>query len=310
MDRFMTYPTKVLASLMLEDYRKVMVNRRGEEEQFSSQNIADCLKKVIVVDLRQTVKVDDGVVIRCYFIGAAMSYAMASQKIKDSYAAHNEFDFKHVCSFERSMLNDRGPCDLFVTPGMISGGFSLEVYKKWAPSEMNLITLHRYCVAGIIGHKLMSSKATEIQVDKETQVDVGCKIHQLSFSPHTNSIGIMDLVKFLTPKNVILGHGEKSKMAKLKGKIEYELGIKCYDPANNDVVHITSPHYVKIDAKKAFVENCINPNAKSFDSKVGGTSDLRSKGTSSSPAVKETYDKTVAEGILVIDKTKRPKVVH
>ncbi|KAF9589467.1 hypothetical protein IFM89_024229 [Coptis chinensis] len=430
---YMTYPTKALAPLMLEDYRKVMVDRRGEEEQFSSQNIVDCLKKVTAVDLRQTVKVDDELEIRGYYaghvIGAAMFYAKVkdsalvytgdynmtpdrhlgaasidkflhldlvisestyattvreskyarereflkvvhqcvanggkvliptfalgraqelcillddywermnlnnipiyfsagltlqanmyykmligwtSQKVKDSYATRNAFDFKHVCSFERSMLNDRGPCVLFATPGMISGGFSLEVFKQWAPSEINLITLPGYCVAGTVGHKLMSGKATKIQVDKETQVDVRCKIHQLSFSPHTDSKGIMDLVKFLSPKNVILVHGEKPKMAKLKGKIESELGIKCYDPANNDVVHITSPHYVKIDATKAFIENCINPNAKSFDSKVEGTSDLSSKGTGSSP-VKETYDKRVAEGILVMDKTKRPKAVH
>ncbi|CAK9135578.1 unnamed protein product [Ilex paraguariensis] len=42
---YMTYPTKALAPLMLEDYRKVMVDRRGEEEQFSSENIVECMKK-------------------------------------------------------------------------------------------------------------------------------------------------------------------------------------------------------------------------------------------------------------------------
>lgn len=30
---------------MLEDYRKVMVDRRGEEEQFTSDHIAECMKK-------------------------------------------------------------------------------------------------------------------------------------------------------------------------------------------------------------------------------------------------------------------------
>jgi hypothetical protein len=30
---------------MLEDFRKVMVDRRGEEEQFSSEHIAECMKK-------------------------------------------------------------------------------------------------------------------------------------------------------------------------------------------------------------------------------------------------------------------------
>lgn len=30
---------------MLEDYRKVMVDRRGEEEQFTSDHIVECMKK-------------------------------------------------------------------------------------------------------------------------------------------------------------------------------------------------------------------------------------------------------------------------
>lgn len=46
-----------------------------------------------------------------------------------------------VQNFERSMIDAPGPCVLFATPGMISGGFSLEVFKRWAPSKMNLITL-------------------------------------------------------------------------------------------------------------------------------------------------------------------------
>lgn len=49
-----------------------------------------------------------------------------------------------VHKFERSMMNNPGPCVLFATPGMISGGFSLEVFKHWAPSDMNLVTLPGY----------------------------------------------------------------------------------------------------------------------------------------------------------------------
>ena len=41
----MQYPTKALAPLMLEDYRKVMVERRGEEEQFTADHIVECMKK-------------------------------------------------------------------------------------------------------------------------------------------------------------------------------------------------------------------------------------------------------------------------
>ncbi|KAL4590568.1 hypothetical protein LXL04_003502 [Taraxacum kok-saghyz] len=228
-----------------------------------------------------------------------------SQKVKDTYATRNAFDFKNVHSFDRSLLDAPGPCVLFATPGMISGGFSLEVFKHWAPCESNLITLpgflkknsirlifnffqpvafdsidyvsealeaiklmkgrggesscveigggvsascdyelrlpdrsdndvpvifgielllfeieiqlseieiksehdqknqalheihqlngtDRYCVAGTVGHKLMSGKPTKVDLDKDTQIDVRCQIHPLSFSPHTDAKGIME----------------------------------------------------------------------------------------------------------------------
>ncbi|XP_077210581.1 cleavage and polyadenylation specificity factor 73 kDa subunit-II isoform X2 [Tasmannia lanceolata] len=428
---FTEYPTKALAPLMLEDYRKVMVDRRGEEEQFSSDNIVECMKKVTTVDLKQTVQVDKDLQIRAYYaghvLGAAMFYAKVgesamvytgdynmtpdrhlgaaqidrlqldllitestyattirdskyarereflkavhkcvagggkvliptfalgraqelcillddywermnlkvpiyfssgltiqanmyykmligwtSQKIKDTYATRNMFDFKHVCSFDRSLINAPGPCILFATPGMISGGFSLEVFKQWAPSEINLVTLPGYCVAGTIGHKLMSGKPTRIDLDKDTCIDVRCQIHQLSFSPHTDAKGIMDLVKFLTPQHVILVHGEKPKMALLKGRIQSELGIQCYDPANNENLHIPSAQTVKVDVTKMFVRKNSNAISMCVTNNVVANSDSSSK-DSGALSFPQMRDERVAEGILVMEKTKRAKVVH
>ncbi|KAF5750108.1 Cleavage and polyadenylation specificity factor 73 kDa subunit-II [Tripterygium wilfordii] len=427
---YMTYPTKALAPLMLEDYRKVMVDRRGEEEQFSSDHIAECMKKVIPVDLKQTVLVDKDLQIRGYYaghvLGAAMFYAKVgdsamvytgdynmtpdrhlgaaqidrlnldllitestyattirdskyarereflksvhncvagggkvliptfalgraqelcmllddywermnlkvpiyfsagltiqanmyykiligwtSQKVKETYAARNAFDFKNVCDFDRSLINAPGPCVLFATPGMISGGFSLEVFKRWAPSEKNLVTLPGYCVAGTIGHKLMSGKPTKIDLDKDTQIDVRCQVHQLSFSPHTDSKGIMDLVKFLLPKHVILVHGEKPKMASLKEKIQSELGIQCYDPANNDTVHIPSTHHVKADASDLFIQSCLNPKFKFSKRSLEETAGM-GLGDSGKSRL-QVSDERVTEGILVVEKTSKAMVLH
>ncbi|KAL5553250.1 hypothetical protein UlMin_040651 [Ulmus minor] len=428
---YMTYPTKALSPLMLEDYRKVMVERRGEEEQFSSDHITECMKKVIAVDLKQTIHVDKDLQIRAYYaghvIGAAMFYvkvgdsailytgdynmtpdrhlgaaqidrlrldlvisestyattirdskygrereflkavhqciagggkvliptfalgraqelcilledywermnlevpiyfsagltiqanmyykmliSWTSQKIKDAYSTHNAFDFKNVKSFDRSMIDAPGPCVLFATPGMISGGFSLEVFKRWAPSERNLVTLPGYCVAGTIGHKLMSGKPTKIDLDKDTQIDVRCQIHQLAFSPHTDAKGIMDLIKFLSPKHVILVHGEKPKMASLKSRIQSELGIPCHVPANNETVSIQSTHYVKAVASDTFIRSCKNPNFKFLKSISENGDDSTSEVGNSKPHL-QVIDERVAEGILVMEKSKRAKVLH
>ncbi|XP_039127819.1 LOW QUALITY PROTEIN: cleavage and polyadenylation specificity factor subunit 3-II [Dioscorea cayenensis subsp. rotundata] len=425
---FMTYPTKALAPLMLEDYRKVMVERRGEDEQFSYEHIIKCMKKVTALDLKQTVNVDKDLQIRAYYaghvLGAAMIYAKVgdstmvytgdynmtpdrhlgaaqierlqldllitestyattirdskyareteflkvvhnciarggkvliptfalgraqelcllldeywermnlkvpiyfsagltiqanmyykmliswtSQKIKDTYATHNAFDFKHVRPFERSFINASGPCVLFATPGMISGGFSLEVFKQWAPAEINLVTLPGYCVAGTIGHKLMSGKPTRIDLDKDTHIDVRCQIHQLSFSPHTDAKGIMDLVGLLSPQHVILVHGEKPKMALLRGRIQTELGIQCYDPANNETVSIPTNRTVKIDATKAFIKSYSVTNFDVLSTRLVGFTDSNHADVEILPTLGE---KKAAEGILLMDKTKRAKIV-
>lgn len=419
----MTYPTKALAPLMLEDYRKVMVDQRGEEEQYSYEDILRCMKKVIPLDLKQTVQVDKDLVIRAYYaghvLGAAMIYAKVgdaamvytgdynmtpdrhlgaaqidrlkldllitestyaktvrdskharereflkavhkcvsgggkvliptfalgraqelcillddywermnlkipiyfsagltiqanmyykmligwtSQKIKDSYTVHNPFDFKHVCHFERSFINDPGPCVLFATPGMISGGFSLEVFKKWAPSEKNLVTLPGYCVAGTIGHKLMSGKPTRIDLDKDTHIDVRCQIHQLSFSPHTDSKGIMDLTEFLSPNHVILVHGEKPQMAFLKERIESELNMPCYYPANNETVSIPTTQNLKINATEKFITSCTTAQTKDNQQK--------SNLICGNHLSEVNGNEKLAEGILLMEKSKTSKIL-
>lgn len=165
-------------------------------------------------------------------------------------------------------------------------------------------------MAGTIGHKLMAGKPTKIDLDKDTHIDVRCQIHQLSFSPHTDAKGIMDLVKFLSPKHVVLVHGEKPKMALLKGRIQSELDIECYYPSNNETVSIPSTHYVKADASDSFIRRSLNPNFKfSKCSAVVGKSDPGFKNIRDLTSL-QVGDERVAEAILVLDTNKKAKVIH
>ncbi|GJN34065.1 hypothetical protein PR202_gb22702 [Eleusine coracana subsp. coracana] len=224
-----------------------------------------------------------------------MLIGWTSQKIKDSYTMHNPFDFKHVCHFERSYINNPGPCVLFATPGMIFGGFSLEVFKKWAPSEKNLVALPGYtlyCSPGSIGQKILSKQ-------NDTHIDV--RYHQLAFSPHTDSKGIMDLIEFLSPKHVILVHGEKPNMAFLKERVESELGMPCYYPANHESVSIPTTRNLKMSATERFITSCAAEQTK--DSlQMGGLIC-----GSSVPHVNSS--EKLADGILFMEKHKEPKIL-
>jgi len=45
---------------------------------------------------------------------------------------------------------------VFATPGMLHGGLSLEIFKKWCTNEKNMIIMPGYCVAGTVGNKILS----------------------------------------------------------------------------------------------------------------------------------------------------------
>lgn len=72
----MTYPTKAICPILLEDMRKVAVERKGETTFFSSDDIKNCMKKVIPVDLYQTIKVDHELEIKAYYAGHVLGAAM------------------------------------------------------------------------------------------------------------------------------------------------------------------------------------------------------------------------------------------
>lgn len=54
---YMTHPTKAICPILLEDFRRIAVDKKGDQNFFTSQMIKDCMKKVITVNLHQSVKV-------------------------------------------------------------------------------------------------------------------------------------------------------------------------------------------------------------------------------------------------------------
>jgi len=73
---YMTQPTKALCPILLEDMRKVAVERKGETNFFTSAMIKDCIRKVRTVALHETVQVDDTLSIKAYYAGHVLGAAM------------------------------------------------------------------------------------------------------------------------------------------------------------------------------------------------------------------------------------------
>ncbi|CAH1110376.1 unnamed protein product [Psylliodes chrysocephalus] len=365
---YMTHPTKAIAPLLLEDMRKVSVEKKGEQNFFTSQMIKDCMKKVIAVTLHQSVMVDNDIEIKAYYAGHVLGAAMfwvrvgnqsivytgdynmtpdrhlgaawidkcrpdllisestyattirdskrcrekdflkkvhecvdrggkvlipvfalgraqelcilletywermnlkapiyfalgltekannyykmfitwTNQKIRKTFVQRNMFDFKHIKPFDKQFIDNPGPMVVFATPGMLHAGLSLQIFKKWAPNENNMIIMPGFCVQGTVGHKVLNG-AKKIEFENRQIVEVKMAVEYMSFSAHADAKGIMQLIHHCEPKNVMLVHGEAAKIEFLKEKIQKEFNIQCFNPANGETSVIPTSVKIPID---------------------------------------------------------------
>ncbi|CAB4064803.1 CPSF3L [Lepeophtheirus salmonis] len=78
---YMTHPTKAIAPILLEDMRRVAVERKGESNFFTSAMIKECMKKVVAVHLHQVIRVDESLEIKAYYAGHVLGAAMFQVKV-------------------------------------------------------------------------------------------------------------------------------------------------------------------------------------------------------------------------------------
>ncbi|XP_070207597.1 integrator complex subunit 11-like [Littorina saxatilis] len=372
---YMTHPTKAICPILLEDFRKIAVERKGETNFFTSEMIKSCMKKATAVNLHQTIQVDDELEIKAYYAGHVLGAAMfhikvgqhsfvytgdynmtpdrhlgsawidkcrpdllitestyattirdskrcrerdflkkvhmcvenggkvlipvfalgraqelcillesywermnlsvpiffslgltekanhyyklfitwTSQKIKKTFVHRNMFEFKHIKPFDRSYIDNPGPMVVFATPGMLHAGLSLQVFKKWAPNEKNMVIMPGYCVAGTIGHKILNG-VKRLEFENKQTLDVRLSVQYMSFSAHADAKGIMQLISQSSPSNVLLVHGEGGKMAFLREKIQKEFGINCYMPANGETAIVPVSHNLPVTASVSLLK--------------------------------------------------------
>merc|ERR1712179_581882 len=140
-----------------------------------------------------------------------MFISWTNEKIRKTFVDRNMFDCRHIKSFDRSYIDNPGPMVVFATPGMLHAGLSLTIFRRWCTEEKNMIIMPGYCVAGTIGHKILNGqKRIEFEMGQVTEGKMS--VQYMSFSAHADAKGIMQLISWCEPRNVMLVHGEGEKM--------------------------------------------------------------------------------------------------
>ncbi|KAJ5226486.1 Endoribonuclease ysh1 [Penicillium chermesinum] len=181
----------------------------------------------------------------------------------DKSVTAGPWDFRFVRSL-RSLerFDDVGGCVMIASPGMLQTGTSRELLERWAPSERNGVVMTGYSVEGTMAKQLLNepdqipavmSKVSTVQGrgrvpggnDEEQKVMIPrrCTVDEISFAAHVDGVENRNFIEEVAAPVVILVHGEKHQMMRLKSKllslnVDKTVKVKVYTPANCDEVRI------------------------------------------------------------------------
>ncbi|ADM12455.1 putative beta-lactamase fold-containing exonuclease [Encephalitozoon intestinalis ATCC 50506] len=181
-----------------------------------------------------------------------------NETVKRKIFERNVFEYKHIKPFQRYYMDNKGPMVLFASPGMLHSGMSLRIFKEWCEDEKNLVIIPGYCVRGTIGEKILNgAKRLEILGEEK---DIKLEIKNLGFSAHADAQGILSVIEQCAPRNVMLVHGERSRMKQLKKSVEERFGIPTFLPPNGTLINIPSKNIVNLKIRKGHLSSHFKPN--------------------------------------------------
>ncbi|XP_037088861.1 integrator complex subunit 11-like [Pollicipes pollicipes] len=110
-----------------------------------------------------------------------------------------------------------------------------------------------------------AERRKKVEFDNRQTVEVKMAGEYMSFSAHADAKGIMQLITYCQPKNVLLVHGDAEKMVFLKSKIEQELSLACYKPANGETCTIVTQPTIAADVSLPLLKRDLQPTAELGD---------------------------------------------
>lgn len=141
------------------------------------------------------------------------------------------------------VLEEAGPCIIMATSGMMTGGASVEYFKRLADNPKNTLVFSCYQGEGSLGRKIQSG-------EKEFVMPTGGKPDIIKVNMEINTItgltghaGRNELTRFIynlepKPKKVIVMHGESSKCLDLASSLHKLNRVETTAPKNLEAVRL------------------------------------------------------------------------
>jgi len=149
---------------------------------------------------------------------------MMNARIRAQMDVANPFRFQHISnlkSIDPTSFDDRGPCVVFASPGMLQSGVSRKLFDRWASEPNNGVMIAGYAVENTLAKEIMNHP-TEVVTMEGRRQPLNCLVDYVSFSAHVDFMQNRNFISKVQPNNIILVHGSKDQMGSLKNALMHQ----------------------------------------------------------------------------------------
>ncbi|HJX06140.1 MAG TPA: beta-CASP ribonuclease aCPSF1, partial [Candidatus Nanoarchaeia archaeon] len=142
----------------------------------------------------------------------------------------------------QELIEDKGPCIILATSGMLVGGPSVEYLKQLAENPKNFLIFTCYQGEGSLGRRIQRGER-EINFQKSNKfetVQINMEIEKLEITGHSDRKELVSFVNHCNPKpkKIIVVHGESSKCLDLARSLHNTTRVETVAPRNLDALRL------------------------------------------------------------------------
>jgi hypothetical protein len=134
----------------------------------------------------------------------------------------NPFKLQHIRSIQNLDNDVFSPSVVMASPGFLQSGISRQLFEHWCDDERHGVIIAGYTIEGTLASELLSMP-TEIKCQDNRIKPRKCSIDTITFSAHVDYQQNQSFIKSVTPDYIVLVHGEKTQMKRLKEALESEM---------------------------------------------------------------------------------------
>ena len=152
--------------------------------------------------------------------------------------------FKRVGSKKEriQLVEEKGPCVILATSGMLVGGPSVEYLRLLADNPKNSLIFTCYQGEGSLGKRIQRGEREIVfrNGSKQEVCNIKMDVHRLEITGHSDRKQLMNYIYKCSPKpkKVIVMHGESSKCLDLASSIHKAQRIETNAPRNLETLRI------------------------------------------------------------------------